>query len=79
MEIALEKRMFFGNFKPRLLAMSIKEGSLFMAYKYVDTKAVKNEFQLSMNDYAQTTSKNEFEVVNDESRYNFKVSNRSSE
>ena len=39
----LEKKMFFGNYKPRILSIYRKRGTLFFAYKYVDTKIVKNE------------------------------------
>lgn len=41
-EVALEKKMFFGNYKPRLLEIAEKDGRLTMAYKYVDTKVIKN-------------------------------------
>jgi len=39
----LEKKMFFGNYKPRILAIYRKRGCLYFAYKYVDTKQTKNE------------------------------------
>lgn len=51
--------MFFGNYKPRILAIYRKRGSLYFAYKYVDTKLIKNEVELNMNDYSQKISKNE--------------------
>lgn len=45
--------MFFGNYKPRLLAIFRQNNRLFMAYKYPDTKKVKNAFEINMNDYAK--------------------------
>lgn len=44
--------MFFGNFKPRTLTISKDENKLMMAYRYPDTKKIKNEFELNMNSYA---------------------------
>ncbi len=39
----LEKKMFFGNYKPRILSLYRKRGKLYFAYKYVETKITKNE------------------------------------
>lgn len=36
--------MFFGNYKPRLLTISRVGDRLMMAYRYVGTKKIKNEF-----------------------------------
>jgi hypothetical protein len=43
-EKALEKKMFFGNFKPRYLTISKVGSRLMMAYRYIPSKAIKNEF-----------------------------------
>ena len=51
-ERALEKRMFFGNYKPRYLTIEKVGTRLLMAYRYIPSKKVKNEFELNMNDYA---------------------------
>ncbi len=64
--------MFFGNFKPRLLTISKTDGRLFMAYRYLPTKKIKNEFELNLNDYAQSLKGNEFEVVTGDKRYCFR-------
>lgn len=52
--------MFFGNYKPRCLTIEKLAGSLLMAYRYLPSKKVKNEFELNLNDYAVATKKNEF-------------------
>lgn len=44
-----------------------------MAYRYIPSKKVKNEFELHLNDYAASTKKNEFEVVTSDKRYGFRV------
>ena len=44
MEIVLEKQMFFGNYKPRILKMYDRESKLFMSYWYLDKNVPKNEF-----------------------------------
>ena len=44
-----------------------------MAYRYIPSKKVKNEFELNMNDYAEACKNNEFEVVTTDKRYNFKL------
>jgi hypothetical protein len=64
--------MFFGNYKPRILALYRKRGSLYFAYKYVDTKITKNEVELNMNDYCQKAAKNELEIKSDDKSYVFK-------
>lgn len=71
-EVPLEKKMFFGNFKPRLLTITKADGRLFMAYRYLPTKKIKNEFELNLNDYAQPLKGNEFEVVTGDKRYCFR-------
>lgn len=40
--ISLEKRMFFGNYKPRVLKMYRRGEGLYMSYWYLDGKAPKN-------------------------------------
>lgn len=44
--------MFFGNFKPRCLTISKVGDRLMMAYRYIPSKKIKNEFELLLNDYA---------------------------
>ena len=56
-EKALEKKMFFGNYKPRYLTIEKIEGSVIMAYRYIPSKKIKNEFELNLNDYAVGTKK----------------------
>jgi hypothetical protein len=41
LEQPVDKRMFFGNFKPRLLTMSKSEHGLMMAYRYPQSKVAK--------------------------------------
>ena len=65
--------MFFGNCKPRYLTIEKIESNLIMAYRYIPSKKVKNEFELYLNDYAVSTKKNEFEVVTSDKRYGFRV------
>lgn len=48
--------MFFGNFKPRLLTIAKNPQGLLMAYRYVDTRKIKKEFKLGLNDYASVLS-----------------------
>lgn len=43
-EMEVEKRMFFGNYKPRILTISKVGPQLMMAYRYVVSREVKNEF-----------------------------------
>lgn len=52
LELAVEKRMFFGNFKSRLLTIASDSQGLQMAYRYIDTRKIKREFKLGLNDYA---------------------------
>lgn len=40
-----------------------------MAYKYVDTKLTKNEFEISLNDYAEDSGEQEFTVVTEDKKY----------
>ena len=54
-EVEVEKKMFFGNFKPRLVTIESLGGRLTMAYRYLPTRKVRNEFELNLNDYAQVT------------------------
>jgi 2-hydroxy-3-keto-5-methylthiopentenyl-1-phosphate phosphatase len=56
-EIVLQKKMFFGNYKTRVLKMYRRTNSLFMSYWYLGAKEPKNEFELQMNDYAQPVGK----------------------
>ena len=42
LEISLEKRMFFGNYKPRLLTIEKVGTRLLMAYRYIPSRKVKN-------------------------------------
>lgn len=51
-ELGVEKKMFFGNFKPRILKMSVRQESLFMGYWYTDGKTPKNEFEIVLGDCA---------------------------
>ena len=44
-----------------------------MAYRYIPSKAIKNEFELNMNDYALATKGGEFEVVTSDKCYNFRI------
>ena len=44
-----------------------------MAYRYIPSKAIKNEFELNMNDYALAGKRGEFEVVTSNKRYRFRV------
>lgn len=44
-----------------------------MAYRYIQTKKVKNEFELNLNDYATVLKNGEFEVVTTDKRYRFRV------
>ena len=44
-----------------------------MAYRYIPSKKVKNEFELNLNDYAATLKNNEFEVVTSDKRYRFRT------
>lgn len=67
--------MFFGNFKLRLLTISSINGRLFMAYRYLPSKKIKREFEISINDYAQTLKDGQFEVVTSERKYCFRVKN----
>ena len=48
-ERVLEKRMFFGNYKPRYLTIEKVGGRLMMAYRYIPSKKVKNEFELTFD------------------------------
>ncbi len=48
-------------------------GRLMMAYRYIQTKKVKNEFELNLNDYATVLKNGEFEVVTTDKRYRFRV------
>ena len=50
--------MFFGNYKPRCLTISKIDERLVMAYRYIPSKKVKNEFELNLNDYAATIKNN---------------------
>jgi hypothetical protein len=68
----LEKKMFFGNFKPRILALYRKRGKLYFAYKYVDTKITKNEVEINMNDYCQKISTDQMEIKSDDKQYVFR-------
>jgi hypothetical protein len=77
-ERALEKRMFFGNYKPRLLTVEEVGGRLLMAYRYIPSKRVKHEFELNLNDYAVPLKNNEFEVVTTDKRYRFRVGKQQS-
>jgi hypothetical protein len=72
-EVPLEKKMFFGNFKLRLLTISNINGRLFMSYRYLPSKKIKREFELSLNDYAQTSKEEQFEVITSEKKYCFRV------
>ena len=72
-ERSLEKRMFFGNYKPRCLTIEKVERQLIMAYRYMPSKKVKNEFELNLNDYAAVLKNNEFEVVTNDKHYIFRV------
>ena len=72
-EKVLEKKMFFGNYKPRCLTISKSGDRLVMAYRYVPTRKVKNQFQLNLNDYAAVIKENEFEVVTTDKRYQFRL------
>lgn len=72
-EVAVEKKMFFGNYKPRILKVYKRGESLYMSYWYIDAKVPKNEFELMINDYAQSISKTEFDVCNRDVKYTFKV------
>ena len=65
--------MFFGNYKPRYLTISKVRSRLMMAYRYIPSKAIKNEFELNMNDYALATKGGEFEVVTSDKCYNFRI------
>ena len=65
--------MFFGNYKPRCLTISKIGDRLIMAYRYIPSKKVKNEFELNLNDYAATLKNNEFEVVTTDKRYRFRT------
>ena len=65
--------MFFGNFKPRLLTISKVDGRLLMAYRYLPSKTIKNEFELNLNDYAQSCKNSEFEVITNDKKYSFRV------
>ena len=42
MEIILEKQMFFGNYKPRILKMYDRDLKLYMSYWYLDKDVPKN-------------------------------------
>ena len=42
MEIVLEKQMFFGNYKPRILKMYDRDLKLYMSYWYLDKDVPKN-------------------------------------
>lgn len=64
--------MFFGNFKPRLLTISRMNTRLTMAYRYLPSKEIKNEFELNLNDFAEELKNNQFEVVTGDKRYCFK-------
>ncbi len=47
-----------------------------MAYRYIPSKTIKNEFELNMNDYALLTiggKGGEFEVVTSDKSYKFRV------
>ena len=66
--------MFFGNFKPRLLTITKDEQGLLLAYRYLPTKMIKRQLRLSLNDYAQYRKDGEFEVVANNKRFVFKVS-----
>ena len=72
--------MFFGNYKPRYLTIEKVGVRLLMAYRYIPSKKVKNEFELNMNDYAEAAKNGEFEVVTTDKRYYFRLGkNESSE
>lgn len=62
-ELVVEKKMFFGNFKPRLLTIEARGSTLTMAYRYLDNKEPKKQLVLNFNDYALPSKGDEFEVV----------------
>ena len=49
---AVEKRMFFGNYKPRMLVLFRRNSQLWLAYKSVQSSITKREISLSAKDYA---------------------------
>jgi hypothetical protein len=53
----LEKKMFFGNYKPRILKVYKRRDGLFMSYWCLGADSPKNEFELQMNDYAEPGGK----------------------
>jgi hypothetical protein len=73
-EVVVEKKMFFGNYKPRVLRMYLRGEGYFMSYGYVGSVVPKNEFELQIDDYAIDISETEFEMHNSDMKYTFKVS-----
>lgn len=67
------KRMFFGNYKPRLLVLSLNNDRLMLAYKYVDTFVTKRALSLGVRDYAETENDSDFMVRSEDTKYFFKV------
>lgn len=65
--------MFFGNYKPRYLTIERVGTRLLMAYRYIPSKKVKNEFELNMNDYAESGKNGEFDVITTDKRYTFRI------
>ena len=59
-EMIVEKRMTFGNFKPRLLTISSQDQNLIMAYRYHPSREIKRSLALDLNDYAQVKKDREF-------------------
>ena len=49
-----------------------------MAYRYIPSKKIKNEFELLLNDYATVAKGGQFEVVTTDKRYKFRVAKQES-
>lgn len=68
----VEKRMLFGNFKPRLLTV-MREKGLRMAYRYAQSRQVKREWAVGANDYACLKAGREFEAVSQGNTFVFRA------
>lgn len=69
----VEKRMFFGNFKPRLLVLFRRNSQLWLAYKYLQSSITKREVSLSAKDFAEKLSQDDFVVKCLDVKYFFKA------
>lgn len=70
--------MFFGNYKARILKLTVEDNELYLAYCYPQSGAVKNKLKLFPSDFAEQSEENvmEFFVRTREEKLYFKSSNK---